>query len=77
LREKLAKMTFAEGEMEAAMPRAAGASIEAVRDDTVAALLALGYPKAVAEKAVERAMGEEGDGAIEAVLKRALRRMSR
>jgi Holliday junction DNA helicase RuvA len=54
-----------------------GASAEAVRDDTVAALLALGYPKAVAEKAVERAMSEEGDGSIEAVLKRALRRMSR
>lgn len=77
LREKLAKMTFAEGELEAVMPRAGGASVEAVRDDTIAALLALGYPKAVAEKAVERALGEEGDGAIEAVLKRALRRMSR
>jgi Holliday junction DNA helicase RuvA len=77
LREKLAKMTFEAGEMEAAMPRAAGTSIEAVRDDTIAALLALGYPKAVADRAVERAMSEEGDGAIEAVLKRALRRMSR
>jgi Holliday junction DNA helicase RuvA len=77
LREKLAKMTFAEGELEAAMPRAGGTSVEAVRDDTIAALLALGYPKAVAEKAVERALSEEGDGAIEAVLKRALRRMSR
>jgi Holliday junction DNA helicase RuvA len=77
LREKLAKMTFEAGEMEAATPRAAGASVEAVRDDTIAALLALGYPKAIAEKAVDRAMGEEGDGAIEAVLKRALRRMSR
>ena len=58
-------------------PSAVGTSAEAVRDDTVAALLALGYPKAVAEKAVERAMGEEGDSSIEAVLKRALRRMSR
>jgi Holliday junction DNA helicase RuvA len=77
LRDKLAKMTFEAGEAEAASPRAVGTSVEAVRDDTVAALLALGYPKAVAEKAVERAMNEEGDGAIEAVLKRALRRMSR
>ena len=76
LREKLAKMTFEVGEMDAT-PRAAGAGVEAVRDDTVAALLALGYPKAVAEKAVERALSEEGDGSIEAVLKRALRRMSR
>ena len=77
LREKLAKMTFEAGELEAASPPAARGGVEAVRDDTVAALLALGYPKAVAEKAVERAMSEEGDGSIEAVLKRALRRMSR
>jgi holliday junction DNA helicase RuvA len=77
LREKLAKMVLEGGEAETPLPSAIGTSAEAVRDDTVAALLALGYPKAVAEKAVERAMGEEGDSSIEAVLKRALRRMSR
>ncbi|MFL6214945.1 MAG: Holliday junction branch migration protein RuvA [Blastocatellia bacterium] len=77
LREKVSKMTFEAGEAEAALPRAAGTNVEAVRDDTVAALLALGYPRAVADKAVERAMNEEGDASIEAVLKRALRRMSR
>ncbi|HJQ26078.1 MAG TPA: Holliday junction branch migration protein RuvA [Blastocatellia bacterium] len=77
LREKLAKMTFEAGEAEPAAARAGGASVEAVRDDTVAALLALGYPKAIAEKAVERALTEPGEGSIEAVLKRALRRMSR
>ena len=77
LRDKINKMTFEATEAEAALPRAVGTGVEAVRDDTVAALLALGYPKAVAEKAVERAMNEEGDGSIEAVLKRALRRMSR
>jgi len=77
LREKLAKMTFEAGEAEPAGSQAAGISREAVRDDTVAALLALGYPKAVAEKAVERALAEAGEGSIEAVLKRALRRMSR
>ena len=77
LREKLAKMTLEAGEAEPAAARAAGLGVEAVRDDTVAALLALGYPKAIAEKAVERALTEPGDGSIEAVLKRALRRMSR
>jgi holliday junction DNA helicase RuvA len=77
LREKLAKMTLEAGEAEPSTARAARQSVEAVRDDTVAALLALGYPKAIAEKAVERALGEEGEGSIEAVLKRALRRMSR
>lgn len=77
LRDKLAKMTFEVGEAEPAAARGAGASVEAVRDDTVAALLALGYPKAIAERAVERALTEPGEGSIEAVLKRALRRMSR
>ncbi|MFL6276576.1 MAG: Holliday junction branch migration protein RuvA [Blastocatellia bacterium] len=77
LREKLAKMTFDAGEIEPAGAQAAGVSREAVRDDTVAALLALGYPRAVAERAVERALAEAGEGSIEAVLKRALRRMSR
>ncbi|HEY9230880.1 MAG TPA: Holliday junction branch migration protein RuvA, partial [Blastocatellia bacterium] len=77
LRDKLAKMILEVGETEPASGHAAGASREAVRDDTVAALLALGYPKAIADRAVERALGEAGDGSIEAVLKRALRRMSR
>lgn len=48
----------------------------AVRDDTVAALMSLGYPKAIAERAVSFAVREEGERTIEAVLKRALRRLS-
>jgi Holliday junction DNA helicase RuvA len=48
----------------------------AVRDDTVAALMALGYPKAISERAVSFALREEGERTIEAVLKRALRRLS-
>lgn len=48
----------------------------AVRDDTISALMALGYPKAIAERAVSFAVREEGDRTIEAVLKRALRRLS-
>ena len=47
-----------------------------VRDDTIAALMALGYPKAIAERAVSFALREQGEGTIEAVLKRALRRLS-
>jgi len=48
----------------------------AVRDDTVAALMSLGYPRAIAERAVSFAVREEGERTIEAVLKRALRRLS-
>jgi holliday junction DNA helicase RuvA len=77
LRDKLAKMTSEAGGPETVVSPAASTSVEAVRDDTIAALLALGYPKAVADRAVERAMNEAGDASIEAVLKRALRRMSR
>ncbi|HYV04066.1 MAG TPA: Holliday junction branch migration protein RuvA, partial [Blastocatellia bacterium] len=40
----------------------------AVRDDTVAALMSLGYPKAIAERAVSFAVREEGERTIEAVL---------
>lgn len=76
LRDTLAKVTIEETEP-AMAARSADGSSDIVRDDTIAALVSLGYPKAVADKAVERAMGEEGDPSIEAVLKRALRRMSR
>ena len=77
LRDKLAKMTFEEGEPESVAAHAAGTDEEAIREDTTAALMSLGYPKAVAEKAVASALREEGTRTIEAVLKRALKRLSR
>ena len=77
LRDKLAKMTFDEGEPELAAAHAAGGDEEAIREDTAAALMSLGYPKAIAEKAVASALREEGARTIEAVLKRALKRLSR
>jgi Holliday junction DNA helicase RuvA len=77
LRDKLAKMTFDEGEQELVAAHAAGSDEEAIREDTTAALMSLGYPKAVAEKAVASALREEGSRTIEAVLKRALKRLSR
>ena len=52
------------------------ASDAAVREDTISALMALGYPKAISERAVSFAVREQGEGTIEAVLKRALRRLS-
>lgn len=77
LRDKLAKITFDEGEQEFTAAHAAGSDEEATREDTTAALMSLGYPKAVAEKAVSSALREEGARTIEAVLKRALKRLSR
>lgn len=77
LRDKLSALLAAEREAEPVLSRDQVASGPVVRDDTVAALMALGYPKAMAERAVSDAIREEGDRTIEAVLKRSLKRLSR
>lgn len=75
LRDKLATIS-----LEARAAELAAREVEpgepSVRDDTIAALMALGYPKAIAERAVSFALREQGEPTIEAVLKRALRRLS-
>ena len=76
LREKLATMAVESREADRAAARELGAGETAVRDDTIAALMSLGYPKAISERAVSFALREEGERTIEAVLKRALRRLS-
>lgn len=76
LRDKLAVIQIEAREAERAASRDLAPGEAAVRDDTVAALMALGYPKAIAERAVSFALREEGERTIEAVLKRALRRLS-
>jgi len=75
LRDKLAVISL-EARAEDRAAREAASGDAAVRDDTIAALMALGYPKAIAERAVSFAVREEGERTIEAVLKRALRRLS-
>jgi Holliday junction DNA helicase RuvA len=77
LRDKVAAISIEEAEAGATVSQVGGFAEEAIRSDTVEALMALGYPKAVAEKAVTAAMREEGDRSIEAVLKRSLKRLSR
>jgi holliday junction DNA helicase RuvA len=77
LRDKLGSITVDEGETATSAQASAAVAAVGVRDDTVEALMQLGYPKAVAEKAVEAAMRDEGDRTIEAVLKRSLKRLSR
>jgi Holliday junction DNA helicase RuvA len=62
---------------EASAAKAAAATQSALYDDTVAALTGLGYAKPLAERAVTTILGEEGDKTIEAVLRRALKLLSR
>jgi holliday junction DNA helicase RuvA len=76
LRDKLAVLSAAEREAEHVSVDTALSGL-VVRDDTVAALMSLGYPKAMAERAVSDAIREEGERTIEAVLKRSLKRLSR
>jgi Holliday junction DNA helicase RuvA len=76
LRDKLAAISLEAREADRAGSRDLAPGDAVVRDDTVSALMALGYPKAIAERAVSFAMREEGERTIEAVLRRALRRLS-
>jgi Holliday junction DNA helicase RuvA len=75
LRDKLAAASLESREADRAARELAPGEA-GVRDDTISGLMALGYPKAIAERAVSFALREEGERSIEAVLKRALRRLS-
>jgi len=50
---------------------------DALREDTLAALLQLGFPKPAAEKAITSAMQEGGDLSVETLLRRSLRQLSK
>lgn len=76
LRDKLSSIALEARESDRPGARELATGDAAVRDDTVSALMSLGYPKAIAERAVSFAVREEGERTIEAVLKRALRRLS-
>ena len=76
LRDKLAQIALEAREADRTAAQAQTSSDAAVREDTISALMALGYPKAISERAVSFALREQGEGTIEAVLKRALRRLS-
>ncbi|HET9529283.1 MAG TPA: Holliday junction branch migration protein RuvA [Blastocatellia bacterium] len=76
LRDKLAAMSLEEMAVATTAQAASGADLN-LRDDTIAALIQLGYQRAQAERAVDSALREEGDRTIQAVLKRSLKRLSR
>ena len=77
LRDKVAALSLEDAELELATSGRPAAADSAVRDDTVSALIALGYPKPAAERAVTAALQEEGELTIEAVIRRSLKRISR
>ena len=79
LRDKMAALSSpALGEEIAAGAAAgSGASEDALREDTLAALVNLGYQKAAAERAVAYAMQEGGELTVETLLRRSLRSLSK
>jgi len=77
LRDKLDAISGAEMDAAMGVGGVAAAAEGDLRDDTTAALMSLGYPKAVAERAVTSALQEQGERTIEAVLKRSLKRIGR
>ena len=78
LRDKMAALSSpALEEQIAAGAGEAAQSEDALREDTLAALLQLGFPKPAAEKAITGAMQEGGDLSVETLLRRSLRQLSK
>src|SRR5215216_1517487 len=77
LRDKIAALSSPALEQELASGAGLAAQSEdALREDTLAALLQLGFPKPAAEKAMTNAIQEGGDISVETLLRRALRQLS-
>ncbi|MFL6334146.1 MAG: Holliday junction branch migration protein RuvA [Pyrinomonadaceae bacterium] len=78
LRDKMAALSSPalEEQIAAGGPTAAQ-SEDALREDTLAALLQLGFPKPAAEKAITGALQEGGDLSVETLLRRSLRQLSK
>jgi Holliday junction DNA helicase RuvA len=78
LRDKMAALSgpALEEQIAAGGPTAAQ-SEDALREDTLAALLQLGFPKPAAEKAMTHAMQEGGELSVETLLRRSLRQLSK
>jgi Holliday junction DNA helicase RuvA len=79
LRDKMAALSSPALEAEVAAGATAGAvaSGDALREDTLAALVNLGYQKAAAERAITHATAEGGELSVELLLRRSLRQLSK
>jgi Holliday junction DNA helicase RuvA len=78
LRDKMAALSSPalDEQIKAGGPTAAQ-SEDALREDTLAALLQLGFPKPAAEKVINSAIQEGGDLSVETLLRRSLRQLSK
>ena len=76
LRDRLATLADAQTEEEI-LAAPAQAAAQTVRDDTISALLSLGYQRSQAEKAVARVLEQGQDQSIEQVLRQSLKLLSR
>jgi Holliday junction DNA helicase RuvA len=78
LRDKMAALSSPalEEQIKAGGPTAAQ-SEDALREDTLAALLQLGFPRPAAEKVINSAIQEGGDLSVETLLRRSLRQLSK
>ncbi|HEV2762982.1 MAG TPA: Holliday junction branch migration protein RuvA [Pyrinomonadaceae bacterium] len=80
LRDKMAALSspaLEETIAAAASPDGAPPTEDALREDTLSALVNLGYNKPAAEKAIAQAMHEGGDLSVELILRRSLRTLSK
>src|SRR5919205_730120 len=78
LRDKMASLSGPAPEEQAAAGATGAAPTEdALREDTLAALLQLGFPKPAAEKAITNSIQEGGDLSVETLLRRSLRQLSK
>jgi Holliday junction DNA helicase RuvA len=79
LRDKMAGLSGPEldAQIGAGTGAAAPPTEDALREDTLSALVNLGYQKALAEKAITQAAHEGGDLSVELLLRRSLRHLSK
>jgi Holliday junction DNA helicase RuvA len=78
LRDKMAALSSPALEQELASGALGAAQSEdALREDTLAALIQLGFPKPAAEKAITSAIQEGGELSVETLLRRSLRQLSK
>jgi holliday junction DNA helicase RuvA len=79
LRDKMAALSSPALDEEIAAGVVAGTrqSEDSLREDTLAALLQLGFPRPAAEKTVAQAMSEGGELSVETLLRRSLRQLSK
>ena len=75
LRDKIGQLALVDSDV--ASTATGSADVDATRDDVVAALLSLGYQKALAEKVVAKVLESESDRTIEHVLRQALKLLSK